>query len=272
MTQGYHDSISNCISATMLYGTRKWFDSVYMIASGYFLTEHCVWKLRASGFNLHLLILKWSAGSRKSCMQDYHNGKTTLINFKNRAFAGIQRNFFCYFSFFVTFLLPNQLAHLLLPSHLFQKWIQCGYCSTLWYSCSASLATCSSLWFWWWINECGQSPTPSSSLWLSVTWWWLCFACLSRSSQICWRTSSLELPCARLWLISWVGIQLILANNSLIQTQPNLLWFISSEKMVHLITVTLAICNTEIFGSEKATMKKYLYILVMWVCAYQCIW
>lgn len=28
MTQGYHDSILNCISVTMLYGTRKWFDSV----------------------------------------------------------------------------------------------------------------------------------------------------------------------------------------------------------------------------------------------------
>lgn len=63
-----------------------------MIVSG--LTGHCVWELRASYFNLHLLILKCSAGSTTSFLQDYHNGKTPLICFKNEAFVRIQFNFF----------------------------------------------------------------------------------------------------------------------------------------------------------------------------------
>lgn len=87
---------------------------------------------------------------------------------------------------------------------VFQKWIHCAYCYTLSYSCWACLVICSSLWFWWRISECGRWPTRSCSPWPLVILWWLLSACPSHLFPTCWRISSLELQCARLWPILWV--------------------------------------------------------------------
>lgn len=92
---------------------------------------------------------------------------------------------------------------------VFQKWIHCAYCYTLSYSCWACLVICSSLWFWWWIRECGRWPTHSCSPWPLVILWWLLSACPSLLFPTCWRISSLELPCARLWPILWVRLTVI---------------------------------------------------------------
>lgn len=85
-----------------------------------------------------------------------------------------------------------------------QRCTRFGSSSTHSSSSWAYLATCWSLWCWWWTSVCAPLQTPSCSRWLSVTSWWLSSACLSLSSLICWRTSSLEPPCARPSPISWV--------------------------------------------------------------------